>query len=218
MSDTTAFRHSIETGSVDMVEQLLLAHPEYANQRITWQLNQTNQSDPLHYVSDARFNGWLTNGREGEIAQLLLQHGAAVNGNDGAESPLIGAASLSAVEVAEVLLAAGADVHRTAVHGATALHWAAWVGKPELVRSLLDHGAILEQKCTGFEATPLFWAVQAFSQHGPEIKADQLGAAKVLLEAGADPRRCNSEGASALDRSQASPSQAMQELLSRYCP
>jgi ankyrin repeat protein len=73
-------------------------------------LNQTNVTDPLHYVSDCCFHGYLTNGQEARIAQLLLDHGANLDGNDGRESPLIGATSLGVPAVAEVLISTGADI------------------------------------------------------------------------------------------------------------
>lgn len=98
MTDRTSLKDAIECGDAAAVKEILSGNPELANTRIQWVLNQENESDPLHYVSDCVFNKVLTNGSEGEIARLLLQHGADKDGSDGAESPLIGAASLSDVE------------------------------------------------------------------------------------------------------------------------
>lgn len=209
-------RELIEAGAVEALDALLRTHPGGANEKITWVLNQKNQSDPLHYVSDCVFNGWLTNGREAQIAKVLLGHGAALDGSNNAESPLIGATSLSAEGVAQVLLDAGADVHRTSVFGANALHWAAFVGTPTTVERLLTRGAPLETRCTEFAATPLFWAVQGFSQFGPKEKAEQVAAATVLIAAGADVRTRNVEGVSAIARAQQSASQEMLELLQAH--
>ena len=95
MSDDS-IRRLIEQGDVDGVRRALAGNSALANRTIRWHLNQDNESDPLHYVSDCVSQGWLTNGREGELAELLLAHGAALNGNELREPPLIAAASLGA--------------------------------------------------------------------------------------------------------------------------
>jgi ankyrin repeat protein len=53
-----------------------------------------------------------------------------------AQGPLVGG-----VEVAKVLLEAGADVNRQCEHGRTALHMAAAWGHHEVVKLLLEHSA-----------------------------------------------------------------------------
>jgi hypothetical protein len=85
MSDDT-FRRLIEQGNVEGVRRALERDPTLANRTIRWHLNQDNETDPLHYVSDCVSQGWLTNGRESELAELLLAHGAAIDGNEGRES------------------------------------------------------------------------------------------------------------------------------------
>jgi hypothetical protein len=62
------FRELIEHGDVSNLRQALESDPTLANQPISWFLNQQNESDPLHYVSDCVGHGWLANGTEGEIA------------------------------------------------------------------------------------------------------------------------------------------------------
>ena len=49
-----------------------------------------------------------------------------------------------------------------------------------------------------FGATPLFWAVHGYGPNGPE-KRDQVGAARVLLAAGANARTSNKEVAPRLE-------------------
>ncbi len=212
MSDDE-FRLSIERGDADEVARVLQATPALANQTIRWYLNQPIQYDPLHYVSDCVSHGWLTNGREGEIAKLLLSHGAAVNGGEGRESPLIASVSLGAGRVTRVLLDAGAELESTAVFGSRALHWAAWVGAPVSVEMLLARGAQLEPKCSEFGATPLFWAVHGYGPDGCEPKKDQVGAARVLIKAGAQVVTTNKHGLSALDLAKKCAQPDMYELL-----
>ena len=209
------FRRLIEHGDVEGARRALERNPSLANETIRWHLNQDNESDPLHYVSDCVGQGWLTNGNEGEIAKLLLAHGAAIDGNDGRESPLIAAASLGAEKVATVLIDAGANLEATSIYDARALHWAAWVGMSKTVEQLISRGAALEEKDSEFGATPLFWAVHGYGPAGPE-KKDQVGAARILLAAGANARTSNKQGRFALELAEACAKRDMYELLKQY--
>jgi ankyrin repeat protein len=213
MSKAIQFREYIENGNFAGLKCFLQKHPEYSNRKVKWQLNQENESDPLHYVSDCVFNGWLTSRNEAEITKLLLNHGANIDGNEGAESPLIGSTSLSVDNVSEVLIEAGANIDLVSVFGANALHWAAYVGTPNVVDSLLKKGAPIETKCSEFNATPLFWAVQGFSKYGQKVKNEQVAAARVLIDAGADVHTENIEKITALRRSKECESSAMEVLL-----
>jgi ankyrin repeat protein len=209
------FRLLIERGDAAGVRRALESDPGLANRTISWSLNQEIETDPLHYVSDCVAHGWLTNGKEGEIAELLLAHGAAISGSEGRESPLIGATSLGAERVSRVLIEAGAELESTSIFGARALHWAAFVGTPSTVGLLIASGADIEAKCSEFQATPLFWAVHGYGPHGPEKKTDQVGAARVLLNAGAKADTANGNGLSALEASKLSENGEMYELLCR---
>ena len=214
MSDDT-FRRLIEQGDVEGVRRALARDSTLENRTIRWHLNQDNETDPLHYVSDCVSQGWLTNGREGELAELLLAHGAAIDGNEGHESPLIGSASLGAEKVSTVLIQAGAALEATALYNASALHWAAWLGASGTVEQLVARGAGLEAKDSEFGATPLFWAVHGYGPDGPE-KKDQVGAARILLAAGANARTSNKQGRSALELADTCAARDMYELLKRY--
>ncbi len=207
------FRLLIEAGDLRGLRGALASEPELANREIEWFLNQKNASDPLHYVCDCVFNGWLEDARASEIAALLLEHGALVEGTDGRESPLIGATSLGADSVARLLIGSGANVEAVAVFGARPLHWAASVGLPSTVEMLIQYGAELEARCTEFGATPLYWAVVGAGQHGPAKKKDPIGAASVLIEAGARVETTNSKGVSALECSRNAESDEMHEVL-----
>ncbi|MEO8064092.1 MAG: ankyrin repeat domain-containing protein [Pseudomonadota bacterium] len=208
-----AFRQAIEAGDARAVAAALQADRALANRTIRWYLNQPNESDPLHFVCDCVGNGLLTNGRDGEIAKLLATHGAAINGTQGRESPLIAAASLGAGRVAKVLIDAGADLETTSVFGARALHWAAWTGASATVEMLLEHGAETEKKCSGFGATPLFWAVHGYGPKGPENKIGQVAAARALIKAGAKVATTNKFGETAIELAKRCAAQDMHELL-----
>lgn len=210
------FRLLIETGDVQGIRGALESEPALANQTIPWFLNQQNESDPLHYVSDCYGQGWLVNGKEGEIAEVLLAYGAAIDGSLKRESPLIAAASLGAEKVSKVIVEAGAALESTSVFGSRALHWAAWIGTPSTVGLLVAHNANIEARCSEFGATPLFWAVHGYGPNGPKQKQDQVGAARILIEAGARVDTANKHGVSALEQARFCESSDMYELLHRY--
>ena len=168
------FRLLIEKGNVDGIRGALGSEPALANQTIRWFLNQQNESDPLHYVSECFGHGWLVNGREGEIAEILLAYGAAIEGTEDRESPLIGSASLGAEKVSKVLVEAGAALESTSIFGSRALHWAAWIGTPSTVELLVAHNANIEARCSEFGATPLFWPYMGTARMVPSRRRIRL--------------------------------------------
>lgn len=210
------FRTSIEAGDVPAVRAALEAEPALANRTISWYLNQQNESDPLHYVSDCVFNEYVSDERAAEVAALLIGHGARVEGTAGRESPLVAAVSLGAEAVARVLIEAGADLEATSVFGARALHWAAAMGLPSTVERLLERGAEIDARCEDFGATPLYWAAFGAGPDGPNKRKDPVAAAKVLIAAGATVDTANREGVTALECAQRATSGQMYDLLKQH--
>lgn len=210
------FRLLIESGHVQELRHALASNSDLANQTVTWFLNQENESDPLHYVCDCVFNEWLSEKLAVDIAALLLEYGARVDGSDKRESPLIGAISLGVESVAALLVESGANVEATSVFGARPLHWAASIGLPETAAMLIHRGAEIEAKCTEYSATPLYWAAHAMGPHGPSKRKDPVGAANVLIAAGADVHATNKEGMSALECSRRAESTELYTLLLPY--
>jgi ankyrin repeat protein len=210
------FRLLIETGNVDGIRGALASEPALANQTIRWFLNQQNESDPLHYVCDCFGQGWPINGKEGEIVEILLAYGAAIDGADSRESPLIASASVGAEKVSKVLVEAGAALEDTSIFGSRAIHWAAWIGTPSTVELLVANNANIGARCSEFGATPLFWAVHGYGPDGPKQKKDQVGAARILIQAGASADTANRHGVSALEQSKRCENRDMYELLHQY--
>lgn len=124
------FHTAIRAGELEMVRQMLDAEPELVNTPKPW-------------------SGLFTAARTGqmEVAKLLLQRGAKVDGpNEKGNTPLWFACQSSAdpadrIAVAKLLIEHGADVNKRCEDGSTPLHFAAWRGPKAMVTLLLDHGA-----------------------------------------------------------------------------
>jgi ankyrin repeat protein len=148
---------------------------------------------------------WSSHEKPGVI-RLLLEAGADVD-SPGIMSPLMWAiCAPDNLQVTEMLLEAGADVNAVS-EGMTALSLAAALGKAKDVAVLLKAGAALRDAPGGL--TPLHLAtgfiamerqgvtgsfeerakqvMSSFALRGQEFRPDFLGAAKLLVEAGAAP-------------------------------
>jgi ankyrin repeat protein len=213
--DMMEFRKLIEAGDVDAVQNALASDRELANKTVIWGLKQECRSDPLHFVCDCVAEEWISDEKAAELAQVLLAHGATVDGANGSETPLLGATSLGAEKVANILIESGANVDPTSVFGAGPLHWAAYMGLPSTVEMLIRTGAAIEARCTEFGATPLFWAAHGFGPRGPDNAKGQIAAVRGLIGAGATIDTTNKDGLTAIDCSRRAKSSEMHDLLVR---
>lgn len=103
-------------GDIDRARRLLTENPKLAATTIRWgSILNSCTTEPLHFLSDGPFNQLWDHGRQAELARILVDTGAPVDGLPGAgESPLHGAASLGEPGVAEVLIDAGANMEAVA--------------------------------------------------------------------------------------------------------
>jgi len=132
----------------------------------------------------------------------LLEYGANINGNAAEEkqdTPLIAATSLHSDQLAILYIEHGADIHHAGCHGGTALHWAAWCGRPAVVKRLLQEKPEIDKRCIDFKATPLFWAVHGLKRGDKNDLHKHLECIKILVEAGSDKNIPNAEGISIFD-------------------
>lgn len=126
------------------------------------------------------------NDRDGVRRALAGMPGLAKERVFGAlgSTALICAAHRGFVEIVDMLLAAGADVHaREAASKSTALHWASEGGHSAIARTLVDRGSDLEARDAWHDLTPLGWATVVV--WAPQYHEDRAATAAVLLDAGA---------------------------------
>ncbi|MCX7512691.1 ankyrin repeat domain-containing protein [Frateuria hangzhouensis] len=145
--------------------------------------------------------------RRDALVAVLLEHGVAVDQPlPGEATALMVAAALGYPEIAEHLLAAGADIHAVDMRGRNALHAAAQFGfehndslrARRLFDALLKHGADVD-RADKEGKTPLLLLLGA--QFKPDTACDATHLAAllpVLLDAGAQLEHADQRGVTAL--------------------
>jgi len=179
----------ISTGDYEPLKAALKADPGLANAGIPCSDDQPEMlGHPLHRICDAVFAKIITDEQAIKIATILLEFGSDVNGYKSAgdkNSPLIAAASLHAEQLGIFYIEQGADIHYADHDGATALHWAAFCGRDQLVGALINKGVNVNQKDHTFNSTPIGWAVHTLTSGDSNNILHQLACIKVILKAGA---------------------------------
>ena len=141
------FKKALDLGDVERVRQLLAETPTLASSPICWgPILRKCKTEPLHYICDAPFNQLWDHGRQTELAEILIEAGAPVNGlPTSGETPLHGAASLGEPGVADVLIDHGANLEAVATYpgipNGTPLDFAVHFGMVEVVDLLVIRGA-----------------------------------------------------------------------------
>ena len=92
-------------------------------------------------------------------------------------------------------LKAGADIHATDKNGVTALHHAVRFRSPIAVKTLIEHGANVNQVCRKSGSTPLHRAVTTTGAPSTARKRQEaLEIIQLLIAAGADSSITNKSG------------------------
>jgi ankyrin repeat protein len=137
--------HAIHSGDLESLQRLLAEHPGLAQARIESQ--KGGSTTPLHAASD--WPGYFPNGPA--VVKALIAAGAdldaPVEGSWHSETPLHWAASSDDVEVAEALIAGGANIEATgaSIAGGTPLDDAVGYGCWRVARLLVERGAKVEK-------------------------------------------------------------------------
>jgi uncharacterized protein len=171
----TDVKEAIHAGDVDRLRDLLAADRLRANALIRWGKNDCIGTHPLHYISDAIFEGMLDRAKAVPLVDALLAAGSNVDFHEPGkgETPLMGAASLGAEDVGLRLLDAGAGVGIRGLFDETPLHWAANMGLHRLVRRMIDAGADVNAEDRKFHSSPLGWALHGWTETPPEERRGQ---------------------------------------------
>lgn len=190
-------RELVTKADINGLTQALTQHPDLANQGLPCDDGNPTLAHPLHRICDGVFNGIYSDKTACEMATVFLKFGADVNGGvliENKDSPLVAAASLRADAVGSLYIDHGATINHPGCHGGTALHWAAWCGRDQLLKKLLAHNAEINRLCVDFKSTPFFWAIHGYKFGGLENRHNQFECARMLIDAGADTTIPNFEG------------------------
>jgi hypothetical protein len=192
----------IDSTDYEGIRRALTSNPDLANQGIPYDEVNTTKAHPLHRICDGVFTKKYSDEEAVTMAKIFLAFGANIDGNkliEKQDTPLIAAASLNADQVAIIYIENGANIHHAGCHGGTALHWAAWCGRDQLVSRLVEQGAEINKKCIDFKATALFWAVHGLKNGDNNNISNHLACVKILVQSGADKKIPNADGNTVFD-------------------
>src|SRR5690349_11178160 len=119
------------------IRAALEKNPALANEPISCFDENPAKAHPLHRLCDGVSNNLYSDEDAIEIAKILLEFGADIDGGplvEKRDTPLIAAASLHAEKTGMFYMDRGADIGHPGTFGGTALHWAAYVGRDKLVK------------------------------------------------------------------------------------
>ncbi len=131
-----------------------------------------------------------------EFVQLLIDHGAKVNIKDVREfTPTTQAAAAGNVEIVKILAKAGADLTAETM-GLTPLMFAVSAGKEEMVRTLVELGAPVNQSPTkaNVGATALFYAIYGGKPDMVKLLIDLKANVNVKTKDGDTPLKAAEKG------------------------
>ena len=204
---TTPLYYAAFCGFHDLAEQLIMKHPQQVNANCGYYVSPLGAALAWEHL---------------DIAQLLYEHGADVDvrGQD-RRTPLISAPSHGHCEIVEWLLSHGANPNLQSDGKCfTPLHMAAWFGRVEVSRILLQHK--VDQNILDKDGqTPLHTAsykghievARLLLKHGVDVNAQDskrstalhlaleerhIDVARLLLEHGADVNNQNGDGQTSL--------------------
>jgi hypothetical protein len=178
----------IYSGDVEGLDRALTENVTFAAEEISLPDGNPVKAVLLHRICDGVFMKKYSEETGVAMANVLLKHNAPLNTSSSSspDSPLTAACSLLCDQLALLYLKHGAKIDHRGCHGGTALHWAAWCGRDLVVEKLVTMKPEINQLCTDFKSTPLFWAIHGYKFGGNENRHHQIKCARILLQNGAD--------------------------------
>ncbi len=141
----------------------------------------TGRASPLDRVLDALWNGDL----DTADAILASSPGLVEHAPPNATRLVADAARNNKTAAVEAMLARGFPVTARSQHGAMPLHWAAWHGNPDMMRSVLKHNPPLEAGDRDHDGTAMGWLIHGAIGGWKGIATDRHAeCAPLLLDAG----------------------------------
>lgn len=192
----------IDAVDYEGLKHILSAYPGLANEEIAYDEVNTAKAHPLHRICDGVFSKTYTDEQALAMAKIFIEHGAKINGNEmiiEKDTPLIAACSLYADKVALYYITQDAELNHPGCHGGTALHWAAWCGRPQVVEKLVQAGAAINQVSIKYQSTPLIWAMNALKETNAKNTASRVKCINILIAAGADKTIPDADGETFFD-------------------
>lgn len=174
VGDVAKAEKLVEFGANFTPDDLLFAVRKDNPEMVRWLLEKgvdVNARDEYGNSALSETAGW------GAVAcvKLLIEAGADVHAENHVSTQAINEAST--LDIARMLVEAGADLNFISGEGYTLLKSATEALNVEMVRTLLDMGAATDAETERYTTTPLYVAVQH----------DDFEIAKLLLDAGANP-------------------------------
>lgn len=198
----TPIKQLIDTTDYEGLKLILSQYPNLANEEISYDEVNTTKAHPLHRICDGVFANTYTDEQALAMAKIFVEYGSNINGNEiivEKDTPLIAACSLYADKVALYYIEKGAELNHPGCHGGTALHWAAWCGRPEVVEKLVQAGANINQTSIQYQSTPLIWAMNALKENATKNTEPLITCINILITSGADKSIPDADGKTFVD-------------------
>lgn len=136
------------------------------------------------------------------MAKIFVAFGAKIDGNKmitEKDTPLIAACSLYADKCALYYIEQGAELNHSGCEGGTALHWASWCGRSDVVSKLIENGADINKISIRYKSTPLIWAFNSLREADSKYHQSIIDCIKILLASGADKNIPDGDGETFFD-------------------
>lgn len=208
----------IKVEDSEVLPPLVAAAKERKNDELKRLLKEgahVNEQDSNGYTALA----WASSNGDTDIVKFLLEKGANVHLTNKIKTgitgttPLMRAASYGHVEIANLLIKAGAKIDDQRSDTRTALSIAIYKKQKEMVRFLISVGAKLDQEFTSRGVSGMTYLMIAIDGGNKEI-------VELLLMAGVDVNAQDSQGYTAMDRAPSGPEtsyrKGLVQLLLKY--
>ena len=195
--------------NAEQLDDALIAATFFGHQRVAMRLLASGADPNAQDMDGGRVLELASRYEHPKVIEILLEHGADVNGKGGIAGNALTASVRSNTEILKILIAHGADVNAPGTEFyCSALHAASIQPSVDVVNILLEHGANVNAKGGSYGS-----ALQAAAAARSSRWDDAREVAKILLEHGADVNAQGGIRGTALDMAKRSGNSMLAELL-----